>query len=195
MANLYQIIDELCPNGVEFKTLEDLGTFYSGLSGKSKDDFSDGNAKFITYVNVFNNPAVNLAVDTFVKVDPTEKQNAIKFGDVLFTGSSETPDECGMSAVVTEDVTENIYLNSFCFGFRLFDSEVFLPDFLKHLFRSQNLRKQISQTASGVTRFNVSKKRFAKILIPVPPLAVQSEIVKYLDNFTLHRQRRYRDFK
>ena len=34
MANLYQIIDKLCPNGVEFKTLEDLGTFYSGLSGK-----------------------------------------------------------------------------------------------------------------------------------------------------------------
>lgn len=61
---------------------------------------------------------------------------------------------------------------------------MFLPDFLKHLLRSYKIRQQIFNTASGVTRFNVSKKRFANISIPVPPLPVQEEIVRILDSFT-----------
>ncbi|MCF2737029.1 restriction endonuclease subunit S, partial [Bacteroides caecigallinarum] len=105
---------------------------------------------------------------------------------IIFTGSSETPDECGMSSVVTEDINEKIYLNSFCFGYRLNDTEIYNPHFLKHLFRSCELRKLISKTASGVTRFNVSKKRFGNIEIPIPPLEVQNEIVRILDTFTSH---------
>jgi len=48
----------------------------------------------------------------------------------------------------------------------------------------QFLRYQIGKTASGVTRFNVSKKLMAKVKFPVPPLEVQREIVRILDNFT-----------
>ena len=59
-----------------------------------------------------------------------------------------------------------------------------MPDFAKHLFRSSNLRYQIGKTANGVTRFNVSKKLMEKVVIPVPPIEVQSEIVRILDNFT-----------
>lgn len=55
---------------------------------------------------------------------------------------------------------------------------------MKYLFRDEKIRKKISKTANGVTRFNISKKRFAKIKIPIPPLAIQKEIVKILDNFT-----------
>ena len=89
-----------------------------------------------------------------------------------------------MSSVVTEDINEKIYLDSFCFGYRLNDTEIYNPHFLKHLFRSCELRKLISKTASGVTRFNVSKKRFGNIEIPIPPLEVQNEIVRILDTFT-----------
>lgn len=112
-----------------------------------------------------------------------EKQNEIKYGDVVFTGSSETPDECGMSSVLTMEPSENLYLNSFCFGFRLNDTTILLPDFMKFLFRSERVRKQIVKTASGVTRFNVSKKRFAKVSIPIPPIEEQRRIVGILDKF------------
>ncbi|MCQ2276425.1 MAG: restriction endonuclease subunit S, partial [Bacteroidales bacterium] len=145
---------------------------------------TDGNAKFITYKNIFNNPSLDLDITDTVKIGENERQNEIQYGDVLFTGSSETPDECGMSSVVTTRPNERYFLNSFCFGFRLFDKSMFLPDFLKHLLRSHEIRKQIFNTASGVTRFNVSKKRFANVSIPVPPLPVQEEIVRILDNFT-----------
>ncbi len=184
MSKLEELIQKLCPNGVEYKAMDELGYFYGGLSGKSRDDFVDGNAKFITYKNIYSNLALNLAIDDKVKIDENENQNTIQYGDVLFTGSSETPDECGFSSVLTTQTEEKLYLNSFCFGYRFFDKSTFLPDFSKYFFRSQKLRTAIGKTASGVTRFNVSKKKMGKIKIPVPPIEVQEEIVRILDKFT-----------
>ena len=184
MSKIDELIAQYCPDGVEYKKLGELGVFYGGLTGKSKTDFQHGNAKFITYMNVYSNIAVKTNINDFVRIGKNENQNRVEYGDVLFTGSSETPDECGISSVLTEKISEPLYLNSFCFGFRLHDKELFLPDFLKYLFRDDKIRMQIAQTANGVTRFNVSKKRFAKISIPIPPLPVQQEIVNILDKFT-----------
>ena len=156
--------------------------FYGGLSGKSKNDFTNGNAKFVTYMNVYSNIAIDTNINDMVRIAAGEKQNKIEYGDVVFTGSSETPDDCGMSSVMTEPC-ENLYLNSFCFGFRMYDKKLLLPDFMKFLFRSENIRKQITKTASGVTRFNVSKKRFGEIVIPIPPMEEQHRIVAILDKF------------
>ena len=184
MNTIKQLIEKYCPDGVEYKKLGEIGFFYSGLSGKSKDDFKDGNAMFITYMNVYSNPSTKLDVIEKVKIGQGEKQNKIEKGDILFTGSSETPDECGMSSVVTDDITSDYYLNSFCFGFRLNNKDTFEPNFLKHLFRDRKMRAQIARTANGVTRYNVSKRLFARIIIPVPPLPIQREIVRILDSFT-----------
>ena len=53
------------------------------------------------------------------------------------------------------------------------------------------MRSEISKTASGVTRFNISKERFKKILVPIPypdnlgkSFNIQSDIARILDNFT-----------
>lgn len=185
MSKLKELMEKLCPNGVEYKTLGELGKFYGGITGKSKEDFKDGNAKFITYKNVYENISLKLNVEDRVKISEKENQRTLEYGDIIFTGSSETPDECGFSSVVTEKVEEKLYLNSFCFFFRMNNKEILNPDFAKHLFRSSDLRYQIGKTASGVTRFNVSKKAMEKIRIPVPPLEVQCEIVHILDDFTL----------
>lgn len=187
MTQLETLIQTLCPNGVKFVKLGEVGEFYGGLSGKTKEDFKDGNAKFITYKNIYSNLSLDIDVEDKVFVAEGEKQNTVQYGDVLFTGSSETPDECGMSSVLTTPTDEKLYLNSFCFGWRLFDKSIYLPDFLKHLFRCSSIRKEIGKTASGVTRFNVSKKKMQELQIPLPPLAVQSEIVRVLDKFTLHK--------
>lgn len=185
MGKLEELINKLCPNGVEFKTLGELGKFYGGLTGKSKEDFNKGNAKFITYKNVYENLSLKIDVEDRVNIGENEKQRTLEYGDIIFTGSSETSDECGISSVLTQKTEEKLYLNSFCFFLRLNDKNLLNPDFTKHLFRSSNLRYQIGKTASGVTRFNVSKKAMEKVCIPVPPLEVQCEIVRILDNFTL----------
>lgn len=184
MSKLNDLIKELCPDGVEYKTLGELGTFYGGLSGKSKNDFNDGNALYVTYMNVFSNLAVDTTKFERVNVGENEKQNYIQYGDILFTGSSETRDECGMSAVVVDRLKERVYLNSFSFGLRLHSLDTIMPEFAKYLFRSNAVRKSIVKTASGVTRFNVSKTKMKNVRVPIPPLPVQCEIVRILDNFT-----------
>jgi type I restriction enzyme S subunit len=184
MSKLERLIAEHCPKGVEFKPLGEIGMFYGGLTGKSKEDFYDGNAKYISYMNVFSHIAVNTNIKDFVKIAPNERQYSVAVGDIIFTGSSETREECGMSSVLTRDIGEPLYLNSFCFGFRLNDNNLLLPEFSKHLFRSHELRKQIVRTASGVTRFNVSKEKMKQVVTPLPPVDVQRKIVRILDNFT-----------
>lgn len=164
--------------------LKDIGTFYSGLSGKSKKDFSDGNALLATYRNIFNNPVLNLDIKDTVVIGNGEKQNEVMYGDILFTGSSETPEEAGMSSVVMSEPKEKIYLNSFCFGFRLNNIIEILPSYMGHLLRSEPVRKAISKTAFGVTRFNINKIFLSEIEIPLPPLTIQREIVSVLDSFT-----------
>ena len=129
MNKLDMLIKELCPNGVGYKRLIDLGNFYGGLTGKSKDDFKDGNSKFITYVNVFNNPSLKLDLDDKVKIRNDENQRKLEYCDVIFTGSSETPEECAISSVVTEYPKEDYYLNSFCFIWRINDVSTFNPHF------------------------------------------------------------------
>jgi type I restriction enzyme S subunit len=135
-------------------------------------------------MNVFSNISVSTEIENFVKVSEHERQNRVMYGDILFTGSSETPEECGMSSVMTRH-EDGLYLNSFCFGLRLKEEyrDALLPEFSKFLFRSKEIRAQIVGTANGVTRFNVSKKRMGQVRIPIPPLDEQNRIVAILDKF------------
>jgi type I restriction enzyme S subunit len=184
VSRIDELIAELCPDGVPHLAVGDVGTFLSGLGGKTKADFSEGNARFVSYRNVYNNLAVDQTANDFVRVQDGEQQNELRLGDVLFTGSSETPDDVGMSSVVLEPPQEPLYLNSFCFCLRLADPSLLMPDYSKYIFRSARVRQEIAKTASGVTRFNISKGRFARITIPVPPREVQRETVRVLDAFT-----------
>ncbi|MGL2631817.1 restriction endonuclease subunit S [Helicobacter pylori] len=185
MHKIERLLQTLAPKGVEFRKLGDIGEFYGGLVGKSKKSFSQGNKFYVPYINVFNNPQLDLNALESVQIGDKEKQNTIQLGDVLFTGSSENLEDCAMSCVVTQKIEKDIYLNSFCFGFRFFDKNLFNPSFLKHFLRDYNFRKNISKVANGVTRFNVSKQLLSKITIPIPPLEIQQEIVKILDQFSI----------
>lgn len=185
MSRIDDLIAEHCPDGVEFRTLSEIGSLYGGLSGKSKKDFTDGNARFVSYVNVFNNGATDLVADDRVHVALGERQNRVLRGDVLFTSSSENIEEVGMSSTAIADPDGDLYLNSFCFGFRLTDPAILLPEFSEHLFRSAGIRRQIVRTANGVTRFNISKKRFAEVEVPLPPPAIQREIAGILSRLEM----------
>ncbi|WP_460798766.1 restriction endonuclease subunit S [Microbacterium sp. GXF0217] len=185
MSRLDDLIEEHCPDGVEYKQLAELATTVPGLSGKSKTDFNEGNARYASYRNIFANPVLDLEAPDYVKVMDGEQQNSVRLGDILFTGSSESVDEVGMSSVVTAEPPEPIYLNSFCFIVRPNRSDWLEPAFAKHLFRSESIRRQIRETANGVTRINISKPRFMKVRIPVPPLEVQRAVAEILDMFSL----------
>ena len=154
-----------------------IGIPYNGLSGKTKDDFGHGDAKFITYMNVFSNPVSNLSQTEKVEID--NKQNSVKYGDILFTVSSETPDEVGMSSVWLGN-EDNIDLNSFCFGYRLIVHKD--PYYMAYVLRSKSIRKLISLLAQGISRYNISKGRVMEIALPFPDNNEQKAIGNYFQN-------------
>ena len=169
-----------------------LGATYSGLSGKTKDDFGQGDAKFVTFLNVLTNAKIDTSTLEPVKVSKGEHQNEVKKGDLLFNTSSETPEEVGMCAVM-DDELENVYLNSFCFGFRITDKDID-PTFIAYLMRSHIGRRIMLILAQGATRYNLSKNNFCKTELLLPESkAEQAAIGRYFSNLdkqiTLQAQR------
>ncbi len=156
------------------KKLGDLGETYTGLSGKTKNDFGFGDSHFITYMNVFKNNIAKFEMTEKVKISNNEKQNKVNYGDIFFTTSSEVPQEVGMTSIWLFK-TNNVYLNSFCFGFRITINNV-LPIFLARYLRSENIRKKITILAQGSTRFNLSKKEVMKLSINFPEINEQQKI-------------------
>ena len=158
--------------------LGDLGKTYNGLTGKTKEDFGEGEP-FITYMNIFSNYKIDKYSFEYVKINQNENQSKAIYGDIFFTVSSETPEEVGMSAVLLEDI-ENLYLNSFCFGFRLKNFKTLSPEFSSFFFRNSVFRKEIYKLAQGSTRFNLSKLELMKIKIKLPPIEEQTAITEIL---------------
>lgn len=155
----------------EWHALRELGETYNGLSGKTKEDFGHGDGRFVTYMNVFSNPVADEKGIEQTPID--DKQNLVKKGDVLFTTSSETPEEVGMSSVWMTD-SPNTYLNSFCFGYR--PKADFDLQYLAYLLRSPEIRARFTFLAQGISRYNISKNKVMDIAIPVSALEEQKEI-------------------
>ena len=172
----------------EQRKLGELGSTFTGLTGKTKEDFGHGDAKFVTYMNVFQNAVASLEQLDSVEID--SKQNEVKKGDVFFTTSSETPEEVGMSSVWKYNY-DNVYLNSFTFGYR--PNIEFDLDYLAAMLRSTTVRKKITFLAQGISRYNISKTKMMDIEVPVPSLEEQAKIGAFLSNveqtITLHQRK------
>lgn len=162
----------------EEKTLGELGSTYNGLVGKTADDFGEG-SPYVTYKQIFDNSRIQCELFEFVKIDAKEKQNRVEFGDVFFTTSSETSGEVAFASVIL-DTVENLYLNSFCFGYRAHSLNEVKPQFSRYLFRSNGFRRKVFRLAQGSTRYNISKTEMMKLTIPLPNPAEQMKIAAFL---------------
>ncbi|WOQ83167.1 restriction endonuclease subunit S [Proteus mirabilis] len=167
------------PEDWKILAMGDLGSTYGGLSGKSKQDFGHGNSLYVPFTNVMANVVVD--VDNLEKVDVRETQNNLALGDLLFNGSSETPEEVCFSALVSADIRK-LYLNSFCFGFRSNQKNAYLPLYLAYWFRSEVGRAAVLVMAQGSTRYNISKSQFMKLPIVLPDTEEQTAIATILSD-------------
>lgn len=158
-------------------SLSEVGNFYGGLSGKTKSDFGFGDSKFITYMNVFTNTIAKQDMCDLVMVGHNEKQNLVVDGDILFTQSSETPEEVGMASVWTHK--QKVYLNSFSFGLRIKNKQNVDPVYLTYLLRSPVYRKSISIQAQGISRYNLSSSRLSTLKVKIPALEEQQKIAAF----------------
>lgn len=174
------INNSLHNNIIEFQlfSFNELGNDYSGLTGKSSEDFGSG-LPYISYLNVLRNDIVTNGQFDCVKVSKTEKQNVVSYGDLLFTLSSETPSEVGIGSVYLGK-TNPIYLNSFCFGVHLSNQGNIYGPYLAYFVTSQYFRKTILPFAQGSTRYNLMKSDFMKHKFRFPNMATQKAIYNTL---------------
>jgi type I restriction enzyme S subunit len=174
-------------------SFSEIGIAYSGLSGKSGDDFGQG-YPFITYLNVYQNNVINEDDFGLVTIAANESQHTISHGDVLFTLSSETPDEVGIGSVYLGK-SDKFYLNSFCFGVLILNKGRIYPPYLAYLVSSTKFRKFVYPLAQGSTRFNLQKNDFMKKKFILPTIERQRRIATTLDaiNVQLTNEKRLKD--
>ncbi|MFY7866931.1 restriction endonuclease subunit S, partial [Roseateles sp.] len=161
--------------------LGEVGRTYGGLTGKSKADFGHGASKYITFMNVMTNVRTSAKLVESVQVGPSESQNMVQPGDLLFNGSSETPEEVALCSWV-ENCDAGVFLNSFCFGFRPFVANRLSGLFMAYFFRARPGRNAVSSLAQGATRYNIAKTALLQAPINLPSFDEQKAIAEVLSS-------------
>ena len=171
-----------CCESYQELSFNDVGVSYSGLSGKSGNDFGSG-YPFIPYTNIFTNNIIDEGQLEYVQVREDESQNSVCFGDLLMTLSSETPEEVGIGAVYLAHESP-LYLNSFAFGIHITRTDLVYPPYLSWLVSTKRFRKFILPYAQGSTRYNLQKTDFLKAKYRFPPLGRQKAISVLLSGYS-----------
>jgi len=174
------------PSNWEKSRIRMVGDLYGGLTGKKGSDFNDednsSNKPFVPFTNIFNNTYISKDHFQYVNVEENENQNRVLKNDLFFLMSSESYEDLGKCSILLEDV-EELYLNSFCKGFRIKDSKVY-PLFLNYQLLGSLHKEMISVEGNGFTRINLRQNRLLDIPIFIPPLSEQEQIVSFLDTKT-----------
>ncbi len=157
----------------------------SGIDKKS--DISELPVRMVNYTDVYGNATLEIrSSDSLMETTTTAEkinEHVLKKGDILFTPSSETVEDIGLSAVVTEDLHNTVYSYHLI---RLRTSERFNLDlgFKKYFCNVHEVLSQFSKACKGTTRQILGRDDFKDILILLPPASEQKTIAVYLDRKT-----------
>lgn len=169
------------PVGWESRRLGDIGIFKTSSVDK-KTRLNEQVVSLVNYMDVYRNNIISPDYQ-FQKVtankNQTESSNLTK-GDILFTPSSETPDDIGHSAVVVDELERTLH-SYHLVRFRLNNQELLDLHFRGYVFRANYIMKQFYLGATGSTRFTLSIGDFSKIRVIFPsPLPEQQKIASIL---------------
>ena len=178
MSRLNELIDELCPNGVEYRKLGDFASISRGGSFQKKD-FAEVGTPCIHYGQIYTR--YGLFADTtfsFITDEAASKSRFASQNDIVMAVTSENVvDVCKCVAWLGSD---DIAIS----GHTAIIKHDQNPKYLTYYFHSSMFFTQKVKIANGTKVIEVSPNKLKDILIPIPPLAIQEEIVSILDNFT-----------
>lgn len=178
MESIEQMIKRLCPNGVEFKKINEIGTIYRGVAF-SKKDFTDAGTPCIHYGQIytrFGNSAHKTL--TYVSDQLSNGKRLAQKGDLIMAVTSENMEDVGKCLAWLGE--EDILVSNHACYIRHTLNPMYLAYFLQssHFF---NYKKKISK---GVKVIDLDLNMFGEMLIPVPPIEIQNRIVEVLDKMT-----------
>lgn len=157
MSKLQELIKELCPDGVEFKK---LGEVCKIMNGKDYKHLNNG------IYPVYGSGGIMNYVDNFVYDKPSvllPRKGSI--GNVFYVDSPFW-------------TVDTIYWTRI-------NTNFIIPKFLYYYIKIKTQNLEGKNTAIGAVP-SLTQSVLNKIEIPLPPLEVQSEIVRILDTFTAH---------
>jgi len=162
--------------------LGDIGKFKTSSVDKKIYD-GESLIKLLNYMDVYKNKKIDNNYHNFTTVSASDTQiktNNLQKGDIVFTPSSETPEDIGHSAVILEDLT-NVLHSYHVVRFRL-DTDMDF-DFRGYVFNNKKTLKEFSKRATGSTRFTLSIKDFNDAVATIPTeIQEQQKIAKVLSN-------------
>lgn len=178
MSRLAELIKELCPDGVEYRPLGEIGSFVRG-GGLQKTDFVELGKPCVHYgqihtrFGIFTEEAVASVSDA--------QYNRLKradHGDLLIATTSEDDEAVGKATAWLGSGEVAISGDMFYFRHSLD------PKYVSYFFASSLFQEQKRPYLTGAKVRRISDKGLSRVRIPVPPLEVQREIVRILDQFT-----------
>lgn len=178
MSRIDELIQQLCPDGVEYKMLGEIGTFVRG-NGLQKKDFVDHGVGCIHYGQIYTYYKT-FATETksFVTRELSLRLTQVYPNDLILACTSENiEDICKTVAWLGQ---ETIVTGGHACVFRHKQN----AKYLAYFFATDYFFAQKKKFARGAKVIDIKTEDLAKIVVPVPPLPVQEEIVRILDKFT-----------
>ena len=178
MSRIDELIAELCPDGVEFRTLGDVGTFIRG-NGLQKSDLTETGIPAIhygqihTYYGTWTTETISFVTPEFGK-----RLRKAGPGDLVIATTSEDDEAVGKAVAWLGGSDAAISGDAYIYHHSL------VPKYASYFFQSEQFQSQKKRSITGTKVRRISGDSLAKIKAPVPPVAVQEEIVRVLDLFT-----------
>ncbi|WP_018014133.1 restriction endonuclease subunit S [Teredinibacter turnerae] len=170
------------PEHWEVSNIRYLGQCQNGIN-IGGDMFGSG-YPFVSYGDVYNNKQLPQSVAGLVQSTEKDREAySIKYGDVLFTRTSETIDEIGFSSACLSTL-DNAVFAGFLIRFRPEKYSGLNPLYSKYYFQNELLRAFFVREMNLVTRASLSQDLLKKMPVTLPPEEEQREIAEYLENKT-----------
>jgi len=178
MNMVEELIEKFCPEGVEYKTLGEIGNIERGGNFQKKDFVDQGfgcihYGQIYTYYGTFTDNVIQSITPEIAKKQPKAKP-----GDIIITLTSENiEDVCKAVAWIGKD---EIAISGHAAILRHHQN----PKYLAYYLQTEFFFEQKKKYARGAKVIEMQSDKLLSILIPVPPLPVQEEIVRILDCFS-----------
>lgn len=179
MSNLEELIERLCPDGVEYKKIGEIGTLTRGKRFVHADAVEDNGIPCIHYGELYTYYGVTTYdIKSQVKKELANKLRYASKNDVVIVGAGENAEDIGIAVAYLGE--SEIAVHDACYIWKHHEN----PKYLSYCLRTRNYHEQLKKYVSSGKICSVSATGISKIQLPVPPLEVQREIVRILDNFT-----------
>ena len=175
MESIEQMIKRLCPKGVEWKKISEIGTVMRGTSFQKKH-FTDEGTPCIHYGQIYTQYAHHVyETFSFVGEEISRSPRRAKTGALIMATTSENIEDVG-KCIVWLGEKDIIVSNDACFIQHSLN-----PKYLGYLLQTDYFNAYKKKVATGTKVIRINADAVADFVIPVPPLEIQSRIVEVLD--------------